>query len=160
MKQNNPEEKKPEYSHNKSLLREIWGFLRVRKKWWLLPIIIMLIIIGILIVLGSSSSLSPFIYALFWRMIHKIYKWYLWFFERENFKKLKAHGKCKQCGYCCKHQLYFFKCRHLTKEGKCSLHEKDKPLSCRLTPLIIDKNVSPDCGYETFRGEKERWDIK
>jgi len=50
---------------NKSLLGEIWSFLKERKAWWLAPIIILLIIVGILIVFGSSSSLSPFIYALF-----------------------------------------------------------------------------------------------
>jgi len=51
--------------NNKSLLGEVWTFLRVRKKWWLLPIIIMLMIVGILIIFGQSSALSPFIYALF-----------------------------------------------------------------------------------------------
>lgn len=50
--------------HNKSLLLEIWDFLKIRKKWWLLPIIIMLILVAILIIFGSGSSLSPFIYAL------------------------------------------------------------------------------------------------
>lgn len=50
---------------NKSLLKEIWDFLKVRKAWWLTPIIIMLILVGILIVVGQSSSVSPFIYALF-----------------------------------------------------------------------------------------------
>jgi len=47
-----------------SLLRELWDFLKVRKKWWLLPIIIMLIIVGILIIFGSSSPAAPFIYPL------------------------------------------------------------------------------------------------
>ena len=47
------------------LLRDLWSFMRVRKKWWLLPIIVMFIVVGILIVIGQSSSLSPFIYALF-----------------------------------------------------------------------------------------------
>ncbi len=50
--------------NNKSLLVEVWDFLKVRKKWWLLPIIIMLVLVGALIILGQSSSLSPFIYAL------------------------------------------------------------------------------------------------
>ena len=49
---------------NKSLLGEFWDFMKVRKKWWLLPIIVLLIITGALIVLGGSSSLGPFIYAL------------------------------------------------------------------------------------------------
>jgi len=52
-------------SKNKSLLGEMWNFLKVRKVWWLAPIIIMLILAGILIVFGQSSALSPFIYALF-----------------------------------------------------------------------------------------------
>jgi hypothetical protein len=52
-------------SHNKGILRELWDFMRVRKKWWLLPIIITLLLVGILIVLGQSSPLSPFVYALF-----------------------------------------------------------------------------------------------
>lgn len=51
--------------NNKSILAELWNFMKVRKKWWLLPIIIMLAIVGILIIFGQSSSLSPFIYALF-----------------------------------------------------------------------------------------------
>ncbi len=50
---------------NKSLLREIWDFLKVRKAWWLAPIIIMLLFVGVLIVFGQSSAVSPFIYALF-----------------------------------------------------------------------------------------------
>ena len=49
---------------NSGLLGEIWGFLKIRKKWWLLPIIIMLILVSVLIIFGSSSALSPFIYAL------------------------------------------------------------------------------------------------
>lgn len=50
---------------NKSLLIELWSFLKVRKAWWLAPTIIMLILAGILIVFGQSSALSPFIYSLF-----------------------------------------------------------------------------------------------
>jgi hypothetical protein len=50
---------------NKSLLREYWDFLRIKKAWWLLPVIIMLILVGILIIFGQGSILSPFIYALF-----------------------------------------------------------------------------------------------
>ncbi len=44
---------------------EFWQFLRVRKKYWLLPIIFMLIAMGALMVLTESSALAPFIYALF-----------------------------------------------------------------------------------------------
>jgi hypothetical protein len=50
---------------NKSLPAELWDFLKVRKAWWLTPIIILLALVGILIIFGQSSSLSPFIYALF-----------------------------------------------------------------------------------------------
>lgn len=49
---------------NKSMLFEVWDFLKVRKKWWLLPIIILLLLAGALIIFGQSSALSPFIYAL------------------------------------------------------------------------------------------------
>ena len=44
---------------------DIWNFMRVRKKWWLLPIIITLALVGLLVVFGTSSPISPFIYALF-----------------------------------------------------------------------------------------------
>ena len=47
------------------LLSDLWAFLRVRKKWWLLPIILMLLFVGILTIFGQSSAVSPFIYALF-----------------------------------------------------------------------------------------------
>lgn len=52
-------------ANNRSILGEIWDFLRVRKAWWLAPIIIMLILIGVLIIFAQSSAVSPFIYALF-----------------------------------------------------------------------------------------------
>ncbi len=48
-----------------SILREIWDFLRVRKKWWLLPIIILLLLLSALIVFTSGSAIAPFIYTLF-----------------------------------------------------------------------------------------------
>ena len=51
-------------SNNKSLIGEFWDYLKIRKKWWLLPIIILLVFVGALIILGQSSVLSPFIYAL------------------------------------------------------------------------------------------------
>ena len=53
-----------EKTGNKSLLGEVWDFLKVRKKWWLLPMIIMLVLVAALIIFGASSALSPFIYAL------------------------------------------------------------------------------------------------
>ncbi len=46
-------------------LRDIWGFLKVRKKFWLLPIIATLLLFGILIVLTSGSAVAPFIYTIF-----------------------------------------------------------------------------------------------
>ena len=52
-------------SKNKSMLAEIWDFLKVRKVWWLTPIIVMLLLVGILIIFGQSSAVSPFVYALF-----------------------------------------------------------------------------------------------
>jgi len=48
-----------------SILREFWGFLKVRKKWWLAPIIIMLLLLGMLIFFAQSSTVAPFIYTLF-----------------------------------------------------------------------------------------------
>lgn len=48
-----------------SKLALIWGFLRVRKKWWLTPIILFLLIISLLIVLTEGSAIAPFIYTLF-----------------------------------------------------------------------------------------------
>ncbi len=47
------------------LLREFWGFMKVRKKFYLLPIIIILVLLGALIVFTESSAVAPFIYALF-----------------------------------------------------------------------------------------------
>ncbi len=47
------------------LLSEFWGFMKVRKKFWLLPIIIVLLLLGALIVFTESSAVAPFIYALF-----------------------------------------------------------------------------------------------
>jgi len=46
-------------------LKDLWGFLRVRKKFWLLPLIIVLLVFGVLIVLTSGSAIAPFIYTLF-----------------------------------------------------------------------------------------------
>jgi hypothetical protein len=46
------------------MIKDLWEYMKVRKKWWLLPTILMLIVIGGLIIIGQSSVLSPFIYAL------------------------------------------------------------------------------------------------
>jgi hypothetical protein len=48
-----------------SFLREFWAFLRVRKKFWLLPIFIMTAAFGGLIVLSKGSAIAPFLYTLF-----------------------------------------------------------------------------------------------
>src|SRR5262249_44467737 len=48
-----------------SILRELWAFLRVRKKYWLLPAILMLGVMGGLVVLTQGSAIAPFIYTLF-----------------------------------------------------------------------------------------------
>jgi hypothetical protein len=48
-----------------SFLGELWGFLKVRKKFWLLPIILVLLLFGLLIVLTSGTAIAPFIYTLF-----------------------------------------------------------------------------------------------
>ena len=46
-------------------LKDIWNFMRVRKKFWLAPLILVLLILGLLIVFGGSSAIAPFIYTLF-----------------------------------------------------------------------------------------------
>ena len=46
-------------------LREFWAFLRVRKKFWLLPIMTMMLLFGGLIVLTQGSAVAPFIYTIF-----------------------------------------------------------------------------------------------
>jgi hypothetical protein len=48
-----------------SFLAEFWAFLRVRKKFWLLPVLVMMVLLGGLIVLSQTSAVAPFIYALF-----------------------------------------------------------------------------------------------
>ena len=48
-----------------SIMIEFWRFLRVRKKFWLLPIFIVLVLSGGLLVLAQGSAIAPFIYTLF-----------------------------------------------------------------------------------------------
>ncbi|HUC62612.1 MAG TPA: DUF5989 family protein [Alphaproteobacteria bacterium] len=48
-----------------SFLQEFWMFLRVRKKYWLLPIFVMMVVFGALIVLTKGSVIAPFIYTIF-----------------------------------------------------------------------------------------------
>ncbi|MDR3640299.1 MAG: DUF5989 family protein [Humidesulfovibrio sp.] len=46
-------------------IRDLWDFLKVRKKFWLAPIILVLLLFGALVVLTSGSAIAPFIYTLF-----------------------------------------------------------------------------------------------
>jgi len=48
-----------------SFLKEIWAYMRTRKKFWLLPILLVMVILGGLIVLAQGSAVAPFIYTLF-----------------------------------------------------------------------------------------------
>ncbi|MDD5069249.1 MAG: DUF5989 family protein [Candidatus Omnitrophica bacterium] len=48
-----------------AILKEFWEFLKVRKKWWLLPIVIFMVLLSLLIFLTQSSAVAPFIYTLF-----------------------------------------------------------------------------------------------
>ena len=48
-----------------SIVTELWSFMRVRKKYWLLPVVVMLALMGGLIVLTKGSAVAPFIYTLF-----------------------------------------------------------------------------------------------
>lgn len=48
-----------------NILKDLWAFLKVRKKFWLLPIILALLLFGILVVFTTGSALSPFIYTIF-----------------------------------------------------------------------------------------------
>ena len=48
-----------------SFLAELWAFLRVRKKYWLLPVIVMMAVFGGLVVLSQGSAVAPFIYTIF-----------------------------------------------------------------------------------------------
>jgi hypothetical protein len=48
-----------------SLIKELWAFMRARKKYWLVPVLLMMLIIGGLLVLAKGSAIAPFIYTLF-----------------------------------------------------------------------------------------------
>ena len=50
---------------NQSIITEFWEFLKLRKRYWLLPIVLVLLLLGALIVFTESSAVAPFIYALF-----------------------------------------------------------------------------------------------
>jgi hypothetical protein len=46
-------------------LKDLWGFLNQRKKFWLLPAIVILLAFGAIMVLAAGSAIAPFIYSLF-----------------------------------------------------------------------------------------------
>ena len=47
------------------LIKDLWGFMRERKKFWLAPIIIVLLLIGALLIFAQGSAIAPFIYTIF-----------------------------------------------------------------------------------------------
>ncbi len=47
------------------LLGQLWAFMKIRKKWWLLPIIVVMLLVGMLLVFAQGSALAPFIYTIF-----------------------------------------------------------------------------------------------
>jgi hypothetical protein len=48
-----------------TLVGEFWNFMKVRKKWWLLPIVVVMVMVGALLVFAQGSALAPFIYTIF-----------------------------------------------------------------------------------------------
>ncbi len=46
-------------------MRELWLFLKTRKKWWLAPIVVSLLLLGLVLVTAQGSAVAPFIYTLF-----------------------------------------------------------------------------------------------
>lgn len=48
-----------------SIIKELWSFLKARKKFWLFPVIIVMLFLGALIVLAKGSAIAPFIYTIF-----------------------------------------------------------------------------------------------
>lgn len=48
-----------------SLLKEVWDFMKTRKKFWLLPIILVMLLVGALLIFAQGSAIAPFIYTLF-----------------------------------------------------------------------------------------------
>lgn len=47
------------------ILKELWAYLKERRRYWLMPVAVLLVALGILLVTASSSPLAPFIYSLF-----------------------------------------------------------------------------------------------
>jgi hypothetical protein len=52
-------------SNGTALARELWSFMRARRKWWLLPILLVMFVVGALLVFAQGSALAPFIYTIF-----------------------------------------------------------------------------------------------
>jgi hypothetical protein len=48
-----------------SFLKELWAFMRARKKYWLAPIILIMLVLGGILILAQGSALAPFVYTLF-----------------------------------------------------------------------------------------------
>jgi|TARA_B110000259_G_scaffold112748_1_gene128652 hypothetical protein len=48
-----------------SFLKEFWEFLKIRKKYWLIPILLVLVLFGGLVILSQGSAIAPFIYTIF-----------------------------------------------------------------------------------------------
>jgi len=48
-----------------SFLKELWAFMRARKKFWLAPIILIMVVLGGILILAQGSALAPFVYTLF-----------------------------------------------------------------------------------------------
>lgn len=48
-----------------AIIKEFWDFLRVRKKWWLMPIVFFLLLAGLVVALSHGSAVAPFIYTIF-----------------------------------------------------------------------------------------------
>jgi competence protein ComGC len=47
------------------IFKELWAFVRQRKRYWLVPVIVVLVLLGVLLVLAENSAIAPFIYSLF-----------------------------------------------------------------------------------------------
>jgi competence protein ComGC len=48
-----------------SFLKELWFYMRERKKYWLIPVMLVMVILGVLLVIAQGSAVAPFIYTLF-----------------------------------------------------------------------------------------------
>ena len=48
-----------------SIFSQLWQFMRIRKKWWLLPILLLITLLGLILIFAEGSALAPFIYTVF-----------------------------------------------------------------------------------------------